>query len=297
MDCRTPLVLALGLGVGVAGCQHPVGGLQVGARTPPGGNQGEPLIRKPETYVAFGDFRAQSGFAPEATPEQQRQYREDARRSYLQALALDPKCRPAYVALGRFYQAVGDSASAVTNYRKALELSDKDAEAWFNLGLCQCRQKDWNGGAESLARAVTLEPESKRYVNTLGFTLARAGHFEESLACLTRTNGEAGAHLQLAKLLRHMNQPEQARQQVALALYKDPSLTAARALLSEMDGHGPAAVQTVSHTEMKPAQSGPLPRGAPPPDVRTGAAAVAPDTPGRPVPIPPLPVLNSPAQK
>src|SRR5205823_192973 len=98
-------------------------------------------------------------------------------------------------------------------------------------------------------------------------------------------NGPAKAHYNLARVLRHMNQNELARQHTVLALEQDPHLTVARALLAEMDGRAPlpqqSAILPAGHTETVPA---PLMQANVPAPVQVGEE--------QPIPVPPLPVIN-----
>jgi tetratricopeptide (TPR) repeat protein len=280
MDCRKLLPLALWLAAGVAGCT-PVAGLRPPG--PPGAGKGEELTHKASTYVAFGDYRAASGFGAECSAQQQTQYREEARRAYLKAIEVDPKYLPAYLSLARLQAGCEDHAGAASIYERALKLNDRDASMWFEAGMCQCRLKNWNPAVEGLRKACELDPKNRQYGRTLGFALARAGRYEESFQVLAHHSGEAKAHLDLARMLRHQKQDAAARQQVLLALRMDPSLTGARALLGELGGliPPPPEVQAVSYTTAQ----APSPKPAPPPARQETVV-------NRPIPLPPLPVIS-----
>jgi Tfp pilus assembly protein PilF len=294
MDCRRPLALGLALLGGVAGCQHP------GAPAPQAPPKApvkvtalksaeEAVARKASTFVAFGDFRARAAVAPEFTPEAQRQYREEARRAYRQALEIDPSCVSAYLGLAHLWEGANDQARAADSYRKALEINDKDALVWFELGMCQCRQRHWAQGVDSVRRALERDPENQRYLSTLGFILARTGRYEESLACLAQVVGPARAHYDLARMLRHLQQPDLARQHLQAALALDPRLADARALLNELEGRPTAALQPVSYTEPAAQQQ---PEAQPGPSKHVVASTTT-----CPVRIPPLPVISIQARK
>jgi tetratricopeptide (TPR) repeat protein len=274
MDGRKPLALALGLLAGVAGCQHPAGGARV--ETTKAMKPAEPAAPpKASTYVALGDFRAKSGFAPEVPAAQQKQYREEARLSYQKALELDRKYLPAHLALARLYAAMGDHGSAAAAYHNALQIDNKPAALWFELGMCQSRRKEWGPAVDALKRATERDPDNRQYANTLGFTLACAGRYPESLDCFARVSTPAQAHYNLARMLRHLNRPELAREHARLALGKDPHLAPAQALLAELDGPaGRSPIETVGYCEEVPAPPAP------------GGPA------GAPIPLPPLPILE-----
>jgi tetratricopeptide (TPR) repeat protein len=235
MECRKSLFLALTLCAGACGC----GSLlptRIASSEPPAGS--EEKQHKPATYVAFADFRASSSFAEGINPAQQQQLREEARRSYLKAIEIDPKHLPAYVGLARLQQACENHAGAAATYERAVQVAPQDAGLWFAQGMCQCRVRNWDAAVQCLHKACDLDPGDRQYSTTLGLTLARAGMYNESFAVLARQYGEARAHSDLARMLHHLHQPELARQQATLALSKDPAQQAARELLAALDKAG-----------------------------------------------------------
>ncbi len=252
MDCRKPLALALGLMGCVAGC-HSLDGPQTSTVNK---KAEDVVVQKPSTFVAFGDFRAKAGFSPDNDAASQRQYREEARLSYQKALEIDPKYLPAHAALGRLYVAMEDPGHAVAAYQKAVKLNDRDPALWFELGMCHGRQNEWALAVAATKKACERDPDNRLYANTLGFALARAGRHDESFEVMARANGPAKAHYNLARVLCYSNEPEKARQQLMLALQKDPELATARTMLAAIDGRTPAAegsvIATVGHVEPAP---------------------------------------------
>ena len=310
MDCRKPLVLFLGLLTGVGGCTYTVPVLRLPGATPAKKDE-EDVVHKAPTYVAFADFRAKAALAPEHTPQQRQQFREEARLSYLKALEVDPRYLPAYLALARFLQSGEDYTGAVAVYQKALDLRPRDATLWFELGMCQCRARDWAVALGHLRKAQQLDPGNRQYATVIGYTLARTGQWEEAYAALAPITGEAKAHYDLARMLRHLDKAVEARQHVQAALIKDPNLKAARDLLDELDGKAaPAAIQTTSYSapsssSVTPATAplpGPVADDQPMPTIITPGAAGAKVSAGTmsesarvrtPIPVPPLPIINA----
>jgi tetratricopeptide (TPR) repeat protein len=121
------------------------------------------------------------------------------------------------------------------------------------------RQRKWARGIEALDRAACCDPENRVYVNTLGYTLARAGRFEEAFHCFARVTTEARAHYKLARMQEHLGQKNLARQQLRLAVKKEPRLQEARAMLQWLESPQPA-VRRVGHAEPGPRRGGPAPR-------------------------------------
>src|SRR5262249_41647358 len=177
---------ALGLVLGLAGCQRGPGARLLGAKKP-----AEDVVLKPSTYVAFADYRAQTGFADDLPESTRLQCREEARVSYLKAIEVDAKYLPAHLGLARPLTHWQRGGEAVESYRQAIELSRSDGGLWYELGMCQCRQKDWAAASASLARAVELAPQQPAYKEHLGMALARGGRHAEGLAYMAQAVGEA----------------------------------------------------------------------------------------------------------
>lgn len=210
----------------------------------------EPGEHSPGTYVAFGDLRGAAGFSPEFTPQQQQQYREEARQAYLKAIQLDPKYVPAYVALAKLQQQSGDHEACCASYTQALQIEPKDASLWHDLGLCQCRLKRWTEAVASFQKAVELNPHNRQFRLSLGFTLVFANRVPEAIAILTPLQGQATAHYNIARLLQHTQQNAQALHHARLASQLDPKLAGVQELLAELSGKPSSAIQTVAHQQL-----------------------------------------------
>jgi tetratricopeptide (TPR) repeat protein len=280
MACRKTLVLAMGLLTGVGGCTQPF--TRPGVNPPPSAPGAEQATHKASTYQAFGDFRAAAGFASENSPAQQNQFREDAKQAYLKAIEIDPKYLPAYIALGRLLQGCDDHTGAIAVFERALQVNNQDPALWHELGTCQCRAKDWSASIESLRRACLLDPSNKPYSTALAFALARAGRYEESYAALRRLSPEAKAHYDLARMLRHLGQLDLARSHVLTALQKDPKQPGAKALLDDLNSKV-AQQNGIRQVGFAP--------GAP--GTQAAAAAQEAGAVGRPIRLPPLPVISN----
>lgn len=286
MDCRKAGLLACGLLLlaGIGGCAGPV----LGLRNPsPTKEAEEDVVHQASTYVAFADFKAVAGFAKDVPPDTQKLAREEARLSYLKAIEVDAKHLPAHLGLARLLTACEDHAAAAKTYGKALELAGTNAGLWYELGMSQCRQRNWNSAITSLSKAVELAPSVPQYVNHLGLTLARAGRLEEAFTQLSRLHGDAKAHYDLARMLKHMNQPALARKHAEQALSKKQNYQEAHLLLVSLtEQKQPAkAVQTANYTPPGPLPA--MPGANPAPVVTPQQAAHVP----QPAPPPAPPAL------
>jgi tetratricopeptide (TPR) repeat protein len=190
---------------------------------------------KPESLVAFADFRMHAANEANRPQAVQEYLRDQARHAYQSAIELDPKCLAAYTGLATLYQDMGEFDRAVQTYDKGLKLQPKNAELWFKYGMCQARHKDYLAACDTLKTATQLEPENKRYLNSLGFCLGMAGRYEECYAYFARETGEAKAHYNVARMLHHVNRDDEARKHLALALQANPQYREARTLLAELE--------------------------------------------------------------
>lgn len=193
----------------------------------------------PAGLVSIGDFRTLTARDPNVSSADKQYFREQGRKVYQRAIKLDPKFLAAYVGLGRLYQDLQEHERAVATYRAGLKELPKSAVLWYELGMCQAKKKEWDQAITSLRSAHELDPENRVYVNTMGFTMARAGRIDESYAFFEKEMGEARAHYNLARMLRHLSEPEQCKEHVQRALQVKPDMEEARQLLAELENPPP----------------------------------------------------------
>jgi tetratricopeptide (TPR) repeat protein len=243
MDCRNALVVALGLAVGAAGC------VSAPTAAPPVIEKAKDPPRHPpknaETCVALGSVFADEGKSKSAGSAEQEHLFDQARREYQQAIDVDASYIPTYRALGQLYVTMGDHDRAIATYEKGLKKKPKEASLWFDLGMCHARYKDLDKAIEALRKAVEHDPENRHYQNILGHCLARGGHPDQALDVFRKTVGEGRAHYELARMLHHMKQDAEARQQLELAIRVEPTLEPAHQLLAQLQA-GTAADNNVT---------------------------------------------------
>jgi Tfp pilus assembly protein PilF len=256
MDCRYCLILGLGLSLAGGGCtpfassrttsdsKKEVIDPQVAANIDPAKIRKEKELprRAPKagTCLAYGEFRLRESMAPTRTAEDKKSMREEARTAFQQELKLNPGSGRAVRGLAQCYVQDGDHPKAVAAYREALKIAPKEASIWFELGMQQSQHKEWDEAVEALGQAFDLEPGNKRYSNMLGFTLARAGRYEESLAFFTRVVGGAKAHYNVGRMMVHMGKLEEGKQHLATALKMEPGFKEARAEMARLDPPAPS---------------------------------------------------------
>jgi tetratricopeptide (TPR) repeat protein len=209
---------------------------------------------KASTCVEMGRFQEAEANAPNRTGAEREALLDQARKAYQQALEIDRKNVPAALALGRLYDGRGEHDRAVAMYQKTLKLHPKDPELWGELGMSHARYKEWEPALKCLNKAVELDPENRQASHNLGYCLARAGRYEESLASFTKTDGEAKAHYNLARMLHHLDQDDLCREHLQQAVRKDPYLTSAREMLVQLDNRTqtPGTILPASHEVLTP---------------------------------------------
>jgi len=189
---------------------------------------------KAHTCVVLANLKEKEAEATQM-PREQEMLRDQARQLYQQALEVDPENLEALHAIAKMYVAIKDHDRAISAFGRALKAYPRQGAVWFDLGMYQSQCKEWEPAVSSLSQAVACEPENRYFATTLGYCLARAGRFEESLACFQQTVGPAKAHYNLARMLIHMNQMDQGKEQLRQAVQADPELSEARQMLAQVD--------------------------------------------------------------
>lgn len=200
---------------------------------------------QPATMIGIGKLKEADADSDSGkkNPEAQAQLRDDARQAYQFALKLDPNNIEAQRCLGKLYAKTGDFNRAFDVFKKALEKHPKDASLWYGLGLCHARHKDFNESIRCLTKAVELEPQNRDCLKMLGISLAWTGQVDPGLAYLTRAQGAAMAHYNIACMFDQKLQPELAKQHCKLARCENGDLLeSARDLLAALESPAPQGV-------------------------------------------------------
>jgi tetratricopeptide (TPR) repeat protein len=138
-----------------------------------------------------------------------------------------------YYRLGIIYEAKGNPALALANYRKALDLDPSIVPAHVNLGILFSRQEKYGEAEKELRDAVTRDPGYDKALYNLGLVYADMGRNDSALVMLDRAlavNPDYG----LAKLAK------------AAAYYEMGNLTEAARLLTAARGDASLSEQSKS---------------------------------------------------
>ncbi len=105
----------------------------------------------------------------------------------------NPESATVRLGLGRVQIARRDTASALAELQKAVELDPKSAEAQYQLGYVQHVMKQSAAAAVgSFEKAVALEPGNLQYRTSLGAALNDADQLERAVEELTKVAGSDG---------------------------------------------------------------------------------------------------------
>jgi protein O-GlcNAc transferase len=182
-----------------------------------------------------GTHHASSSNASPA--EQERALRSEQLQAAQRLVANFPQNDDAVYLLGLVYNDQGDSASAIAQWQRSLELDATRADAHESLGYASLLKDDYEGAEKHLREALELDPKLVSARFRLATTLVQQGKMREALtifegaptsaytAEMYRLRGEA--HHQLKEY-------EKARVSYEAALYLNPDLVEAHYALSRI---------------------------------------------------------------
>ncbi|MBC5766691.1 type IV pilus biogenesis/stability protein PilW [Ramlibacter albus] len=134
-----------------------------------------------------------------------------------QVLAIDPNYSDAFVLRGLIFMRAGDNRASEENFRRALALNPRDANAYHNLGWLQCNQGRYDESFRSFEQAMAspLYGERAKTLMSMGVCQARAGRNAEAEKTLARSYeldaGNPVTGYNLARLLYTRGDYERAR--------------------------------------------------------------------------------------
>lgn len=84
-----------------------------------------------------------------------------AKKNLTESVKLSPHFQNAWINLGYCYENLGDIDSAILAYEKALEISDKNPDLLYNLGLIKARIGRYREALLFFEQAIALKPDFK----------------------------------------------------------------------------------------------------------------------------------------
>ncbi len=210
--------------------QGPMAGMPIESAPPK--REGKGFSPDGEVAIADTHVAAALGNPPAANRDE---LLDMARLRYQKALKEDPKNQGALLGMARMYANVGDKERSLEIFQEYMKLYPNDAVVPHEVALLFGRWKDWNGAVAWCEVSLKIDPENRTHRKTLGFCLARSGRWDESFVALKQVMPEAQARYSLARVMEHLNFPEQSRQQLVAAVQADPNYAEARDFLAELD--------------------------------------------------------------
>jgi tetratricopeptide (TPR) repeat protein len=123
-------------------------------------------------------------------------------------------------------------ADAITNLRKAIELSPANSGTRLNLGTALFLTGDAGGALEQFEAAVRLSPESPKAHYSIGVLMEGAGRDEDAIVRFTTAvkydPGFVEARMQLADALRRNGRLEESLSHYAEVINTSPAISQAR---------------------------------------------------------------------
>jgi tetratricopeptide (TPR) repeat protein len=140
------------------------------------------LIRK---AIAF-NRRVPAFHCDLGTALQHQGKRDEAAKSYRQALALEPDYAEALNNLGNVLKDQGKPDDAAQAYRRALAIKPDYTEAHYNLGCLLTREYRPDEALACYRKALDLKPDYAEPLNALGLALYEQGGLAEAKVCYRR---------------------------------------------------------------------------------------------------------------
>ena len=97
------------------------------------------------------------------------------------AIELDDKDANAYCCRGIIRSKMGDSRGAIADFNRALRLNPEDAIAYRNRGKLRMELGDWGGAASDFNRAIEIEPKDAMLLVARGNAFREMGNYSAAI--------------------------------------------------------------------------------------------------------------------
>jgi Tfp pilus assembly protein PilF len=171
-----------------------------------------------------------------------------ARGQYEKALSLDPNDPQTLIAFARFEDRQGNAGEASQLYERALNAAPRNAIVLNDMGIFYARRREFASSLNYLEQAVQIAPDNVRYRNNLAGVLVQTRRPEDAVAVLQSVHADAVARMNVGHFLYMEKEYTQAASYFRQANQLDPSLVAAREMLSRIEGSDSQFQQTTPYT-------------------------------------------------
>jgi len=146
----------------------------------------------------------------------------------------------------------GNYVQAGLEFRNALQLNNKLADAWLYLGKIELRNQKWDNAYQDLTRAVGLDPNNVDALKELGSLQLGAGRLDDAMktseTVVKLEPKDAGVHTLRGAVMYRLQNLDVAENEAKTALEIDPKHVDAMLLLARVDqskGDSAAALSVV----------------------------------------------------
>ena len=160
------------------------------------------------------------------------------------ALALKPKYPEARNNLGTLYLVMGKWDKAIACFKEAVSdiLYNSPQFAYNNMGYAYFKKGDYDKAIENYKRALRSSASYTLCYSNLARAYAAKGELEEAVAaykrCVLYFPKDSAAHLGLANVLLKQGKKKEAKEELSLTIWADPTgleAKEAREMLKEID--------------------------------------------------------------
>ena len=220
----------------LTGCALPTGEFSLAALS-----SSPPSSARP----AADDSPADSVAESLATAREMEAHGDDlaAIEQYERVRAQAPKRQGIAARLAALYDRQGQQERAATEYRRALDEAEDDAELWNDYSYFLFQRGAFDEAETAARRALKIEPQHKRSWVNLGLILAQRERYDEAYESFARAVGEATAHNNLGIILARQGKLDEARRELALAQQLDPTLKQPATVLKRLSDEYAEAVR------------------------------------------------------
>jgi tetratricopeptide (TPR) repeat protein len=158
-------------------------------------------------------------------------------REYRKALELNPKNAVAHSNLGGVLAAQGMVAEGKAHLYEAVRLEPQSGSAHYNLGMLLFRQREVDEAIRHLSLAVEFEPKTADAQRVLGALLCNQGTVAQGIVHLSEAvrlaPDDAAAQYCLGKALASAERADEAIRHLSIAVQLEPDNAAAHGLLGQ----------------------------------------------------------------
>ncbi|MDJ0903534.1 MAG: tetratricopeptide repeat protein [Xenococcus sp. MO_188.B8] len=133
---------------------------------------------------------------------------------YRRAIQLQPTLIDAYLNLGKLLNKAGEATQTVLCYQEGLKHNPQNYQLYFNLGLCFSQQSNWQPAVNCYRQALQIKSDSWEAIHNLGAALSHQQLWSEAIAVYLRAiklkPDAAWSYNDLGLVLLQSNRPEEA---------------------------------------------------------------------------------------